>query len=135
MHNLTVEEELKEFNDFLTCRIEEEKHKKYINRMGILNITLNDVKLIEKYKDYIIHEKRFKQHLELMRLFKSDDVINNKLNIFNEKNYKIKNIENIYNKISILRKFLNNLNINIFDFEYEKYNTEYDNELYKLVVK
>jgi hypothetical protein len=135
MHNLTVEEELKEFNDFLTCRFEEEKHKKYINRMGILHITLNDGELIEKYKDYIIHEKRFKQHLELMRLFKSDDIINIKLNLFNEKNYKIKNIDNIYNKISILRKFLNNLNINIFDFEYEKYNTEYDNELYKLVVK
>ena len=135
MHNLTIDEELKEFNDFLTCRIEEEKHKKYINRMSILNITLNDVELINKYKDYIIHDKRFKQHLELIRLFKHDDVINNKLNLFNEKNYKIKTIDNIYNKISTLRKFINNLDINIFDFKYEKYNTKYDDELYKLVIK
>ena len=42
--------------------------------------------------------------MNIIRMLKSDDYIKNKLIKINEQNQKIKVIDNVYNKISILRK-------------------------------
>ncbi len=56
-------------------------------------------------------------HMNIIRMLKSDEYIKNKLIKINEQNQKIKVIDNVYNKISILRKleqslFLKPLQIN-----------------------
>ena len=47
---------------------------------------------------------KLNDHMNIIRILKSDEYIKNKLIKINEQNQKIKVIDNIYNKISILRK-------------------------------
>ena len=47
--------------------------------------------------------------MNIIRMLKSDEYIKNKLIKINEQNQKIKVIDNVYNKISILRKIQQSL--------------------------
>ena len=47
---------------------------------------------------------KLNDHMNIIRFLKSDEYTKNKLTKINDQNQKIKVIDNIYNKISILRK-------------------------------
>ena len=51
---------------------------------------------------------KLNDHMNIIRILKSNEYIQNKLIKINEQNHKVKTIDNIYNKISILRNCLTN---------------------------
>ena len=105
----------------------EELFKEYINdecktydiysdinkKINILNLP-KDKNILTKYKDLIIDDNKFNEHLDIIRFLKSDQYINNKLNELKQNTYDVKTLTNIYNKISLLRKLMNHYNINYF---------------------
>ena len=73
--------------------------------------------VLTKFKEYLMNPFKLNDHMNIIRFLKSDEYIKNKLIKINDQNQKIKVIDNIYNKISILRKleqslFLKPLQVN-----------------------
>ena len=86
------------------------------NNIKVLNLPNNN-EVLTKFKEYLMNPFKLNDHMNIIRLLKSDEYIKNKLIKINEQNQKVKTIDNIYNKISILRKleqslFLKPLQVN-----------------------
>ena len=86
------------------------------NNVKVLNLP-NNKDILTKYKEYLMNPFKLNDHMNIIRMLKSDEYIKNKLIKINEQNQKIKVIDNVYNKISILRKieqslFLKPLQVN-----------------------
>ncbi len=77
--------------------------------MTFLNLPNNN-KVLEQYKDVITDNKVLDNHLNLIRLLKSDDYIKSKLNKIDGEKFKVKTIDTIYNKIHIIRNFEKSFN-------------------------
>ena len=87
-----------------------------MNNIKVLNLPNNN-EVLTKFKEYLMNPFKLNDHMNIIRLLKSDEYIKNKLIKINEQNQKIKVIDNVYNKISILRKieqslFLKPLQVN-----------------------
>lgn len=108
------------FNEFLTAQDKTiNKYNGYMERMNILNIPI-DNDIIIKYKDEITDEHKTEKYFNMIRMLKSDDYIKGKLKKLELENYKVKNIDNIYNKIKIVRTLEEQFNISHFDINYNK---------------
>ena len=74
------------------------------NNIEVLNLPNNKDVLI-KYKEYIMDDKKKDKHMNIIRLLKSDEYIKMKLDNVQQQNQKVKTLDNIYNKISVLRNY------------------------------
>ena len=86
------------------------------NNIKVLNLPTTNEILI-KYKEYITNTFKLNDHMNIIRILKSNDYIKTKLNKITANNQKVKVLDNIYNKINILRKleqslFLKPLQVN-----------------------
>jgi len=102
------------FNDFLTSdNRKDEKFKVILERIDLLNLPINNDETLTQYKEYLLNPHKLTMHLNIIRFFKTDQYIQNKLAIVNEKNFKVKHFDNIYNKISIFRNLQNKFNLTL----------------------
>jgi hypothetical protein len=107
------------FDEYLNANENDKTKNKFEtinNNVKVLNLP-NNKDVLTKYKEYLMNPFKLNDHMNIIRLLKSDEYIKNKLNKINEQNQKIKVIDNVYNKISILRKlekslFLKPLQVN-----------------------
>ncbi len=75
MKEATTEQKAKLFIKFLVAENKERnKFPPIVERMTFLNLP-NDNKVLEQYKDILTDDKVLDNHLNLIRLLKSDDYI------------------------------------------------------------
>ena len=68
------------------------------NNIKVLNLPMNK-DILTQYKEYLMNPFKLNDHMNIIRILKSNEYIKNKLHKINEKNQKVKTIDNIYNKI------------------------------------
>jgi len=88
-------------------------------RIKILNLSYNN-ELLTKYKNIIIDKNNFEDHLNIIRFLKSDLFIENKLNELTNNSFTVKSMDNVYNKINLLRKLMTKYNIDYFNIKFIK---------------
>jgi len=129
----TIEKQYEYFDEFLNNKIE---NKQYTERIKILKIDMDNNELLNKYKDYIIDDKKFTNHINTIKLIKSELHNNNKVKEYKTESYNIKCVDNIDHKIKIYNNIMKKLNINKFDFNYEDDNEfKLDDNDFQLLIK
>ncbi len=93
-------------------------YEKYIERINILNIKQNELD-IDNLGYLVYDEYNLNSYFNLLKLFKTDEYIDEKMDDLNIKSYSIKMVNNVYNKIGLLRKFEKIFNIQPFDFDFK----------------
>lgn len=87
-------------------------------KIKILNLPKEEI-ILTKYKDFIIDDNKFNEHLDIIRFFKSDQYIENKLHKLKENTFDVKTLTNTYNKINLLRKLMKYYKIDYFKINIE----------------
>ncbi len=119
MKEATTEQRAKLFNEFFVAENKDlNKFTPIVERMTFLNLS-NDDKILEQYKDVITDDKALDNHLNLIKLLKSDDYIKSKLNKIDGETFKVKTIDTIYNKIHIIRNFEKSFNLKPLQVDYK----------------
>lgn len=67
----------------------------------------------------VFDEYNLNSYFNLLKLFKTDEYINEKIDDLNIKSYSVKIVNNVHNKIFLLRKFEKLFNIKPFDFDFK----------------
>ena len=93
-------------------------YEKYIQRINILNLKHDELD-IDKFGYLVYNEHNLNSYFNLLKLFKTDEFINEKIDDLNVKSYSIKIINNVHNKIYLLRKFEKLFNIEPFNFDFK----------------
>jgi hypothetical protein len=93
-------------------------YDKYIERINILNLKPDELD-INKFGYLVYDEFNLNSYFNLLKLFKTDEFINSKMDDLNEKSYGIKIINNVHNKIGLLRKFEKIFDIEPFNFDFK----------------
>ena len=118
MKEATTEQKAKLFNEFLAAENKDlNKFTPIVERMTFLNLP-NVNKVLEQYKDVITDDKALDNHLNLIRLLKSNDYIKSKLHKIDGETFKVKTIDTIYNKIHIIRNFEKSFNLKPLQVDY-----------------
>ena len=91
------------------------------NNIEVLNLPDNNEILIQ-YKEYIMNRHKLDDHMNIMRLLKSNDYIKNKLDHIHQQNQKVKILDNIYNKISLLRNYEKSFSLKPLEVNYKPTN-------------
>ena len=119
MIEATKEQKEKLFNEFLEAdNVNLNKFTPIVERIEFLNLP-NDKVIIQKYKDILIDDKTLEHHLNLIRLLKSDEYINIKLNKIDGETFKVKAIDTVYNKIHIIRNFEKSFKLKPLQIDYK----------------
>ena len=96
-----IQEEL--FKEFLATEFKgHEKYDSFNKHIEFLQIP-NDNATLEKYKNEIMDKYVLQDHLNIIRLLKTDNYIHNKLIAAKESSYDIKNMTMIYSKVKAIR--------------------------------
>jgi hypothetical protein len=68
------------FKDFLTAENKTlVKFDMFNKNVEVLGLPINNVDLLEKYKDQIMDKYKLNEHMDIIRLLKSDEYIDKKL--------------------------------------------------------
>ncbi len=122
MKNMKIENDDNLFNSYIKSSTIEKSDNKYENiheRANILKLSDKDENTLNMYKDILINEHKFTEHLNIIKIFKSDLDIDVKLEKINNETYHVKSMDSIYTKIKLLRTLENKLNIQKLDVNYE----------------
>lgn len=120
MIKTTHENSINDYENFVELYKTEKKfngYEKYIERIKILNLKPYELD-IDKFGYLIYDEHNLNSYFNLLKLFKTDDYINDKMDDLNIKSYSVKMVNNVYNKIGLIRKFEKIFNIQPFDFDF-----------------
>lgn len=123
MIKTTQENSINDYEDFIKLYKSGDKDKlkgyeKYIERINILNLKHDELD-IDKFGYLVYDEYNLNSYFNLLKLFKTDEYINEKIDDLNIKSYSIKIVNNVHNKIYLLRKFEKLFNIKPFDFDFK----------------
>ena len=119
MTEATKEQKEKLFNEFVEAEnVNLNKFTPIVERMEFLNLP-NDKTIIQKYKDVLTDDKTLEHHLNLIRMLKTDEYINNKLSKIDGETFKVKTIDTVYNKIHIIRNFEKSFNLKPLQVDYK----------------
>ena len=111
-----IQEEL--FKEFLATEFKgHEKYDSFNKHIEFLQIP-NDNATLEKYKNEIMDKYVLQDHLNVIRLLKTDDYIHNKLIAAKENSYDIKNMTMIYSKVKAIRDLERKYNIEPLQVDY-----------------
>ena len=111
---------------------EKKEYKQIHERAKVLKI--DEIQNIDIYKEILKTEKEMYLHQNLIRLFKTDKYINERLNKIYDTSLNVKVIDNVYNKITLLRKIEKDNNINMLDVDFcEDGDVVMDLETHKLL--
>jgi len=113
------EKELEELEKYIIDPTNPE-YERFDKRVKILNIPI-EAEAIRKYYNLIVSQHQLEGILDTIRFFKNDKYLTNKVQIIKNKNYCVKWMSSIYNKILLFRQFEAKYNIN---FDYDSYNDE-----------
>jgi hypothetical protein len=120
MINLRAEVDENFFNDFLNSNNRnDEKYRVILDRIDLLNLPINDDDVLVKYINYIMNPHKLNLHLDVLRFFKDDFYIGCKLATHNDKNFKVKQFYDVYNKIVIFRNLQQQYNLSLNDINFE----------------
>lgn len=111
-------------------------YKNYLERLKTLPLT-NDELSLDKFGKLIMDEHEYKSYFNIIKLFKTNDYINTHIDDLKKTSFEIKIINNIYNKIFLLRQFESLFNINPFDLNFnidESNIDKFTNDNFKLYV-
>jgi hypothetical protein len=104
-------------NEFIEY-VENNKASKILSdRCELLNIRTKEDKL--KYETYLTDPFKLTNYLNLLKVFKPDSYINNKLERQSINNFKVRNLDTVYTKIKILREVESKFNIGCLDINYD----------------
>lgn len=93
-------------------------YEKYIERINILNLKPDELDI--NNLGYLVYDEyNLNSYFNLLKLFKTNEYIDSKIDDLNVSSYSIKMINNVYNKIYLLRKFESLFNIQSFDFDFK----------------
>jgi hypothetical protein len=95
-----------------------EGYEKYVERINILSLKPDELD-IDKFGYLVYDEYNLNSYFNLLKLFKTDEYINSKIDDLNISSYSVKMINNVHNKIYLLRKFEKLFNIQPFDFNFK----------------
>jgi len=91
-------------------------------RHNIEYLQLNTREQFREYKDIIIDKYKIEEHDNIIRLFKTDEYITGKLIQSRKNAYDVAVVNNIYNKIHLIRQIEQKYNINLFNLRNFKEN-------------
>jgi hypothetical protein len=120
MIKTTQENSINDYENFVELYKSNKKfngYEKYIEQIKILNLKPDELD-IDKLGYLVYDEYNLNSYFNLLKLFKTDDYINDKMDDLNIKSYSVKMVNNVYNKIGLLRKFEKIFNIRPFDFDF-----------------
>ena len=86
----------------------------------LLGLDKHDNTTIEKYKEIITNKHSTQDHLNIIRLLKSDEFIDSKLKLVIDNGFDVKTIKSTYNKIKLLRTIETTYDIKPLEVNYEK---------------
>jgi hypothetical protein len=93
-----------------------ERMEKYVEQETTKNVV--NVELLEKYKNEIMDKYVLQDHLNIIRLLKTDDYIKGKLIAAKESSYDIKNMTMIYSKVKAVRDLEKKYKIQPLEVDY-----------------
>lgn len=131
MIKITQENSINDYENFVELYKSGKKFngdEKYIERIKILNLKHDELD-IDKLGYLVYDEYNLNSYFNLLKLFKTDDYIDEKMDDLNIKSYSVKMVNNVYNKIGLIRKFEKIFNIQPFDFDFKLENDEDINKL------
>ncbi len=131
MIKTTLKNSIDDYENFVKLYNFEKKiegYDKYIERIKILNLKHDELD-IDKLGYLVYDEYNLNSYFNLLKLFKTDDYIDEKMDDLNIKSYSVKIVNNVYNKIGLLRKFEKIFNIKPFDFDFKLDNDSDFNKL------
>ena len=120
MIKITQENSINDYENFVELYKSGKKfngYEKYIERIKILNLKPDELD-IDKLGYLVYDEYNLNSYFNLLKLFKTDDYIDEKMDDLNIKSYSVKMVNNVYNKIGLIRKFEKLFNIQPFDFDF-----------------
>lgn len=92
-------------------------YKNYLERLKTLPI-INDELSLDKFGKIIMDEHEYKSYFNILKLFKTNDYIYAHIDDLKNTSFENKIINNIYNKIFLLRQFESLFNITPFDLNF-----------------
>jgi hypothetical protein len=108
------------FKEYLTAEDKTlVKFDMFNKNVEVLGLPINNVDLLEKYKDQIMDKYKLNEHMDIIRLLKSDEYIDQKINNAIENGFDLKLPSNIYNKIKLLRVIETTYNIKPLDVDFK----------------
>lgn len=131
MIKTTQENSINDYENFIKLYKSGKKfngYEKYIERIKILNLKPDELD-IDKFGYLVYDEYNLNSYFNLLKLFKTNDYIDEKMDDLNIKSYSVKMVNNVYNKIGLIRKFEKLFNIQPFNFDFKLENDEDINKL------
>lgn len=126
--NKEIRDEMKEnvkevnedlYNKFIGATLKERKENKEFehlqNNLEFLSLEFETNEIINTYKEIITSPSEIETHLNVIRLLKSDDYIKMKLNRNSTNCYAVKNVNNSYTKIELIRQLEKSQNLKPFE--------------------
>ncbi len=107
-----------EFNKKISNFRNNKQYEKYMERIDLLNLKIDELP-IDKLGYLVYNEFDLNSYFNILKLFKTDAYIKNNLDELKKTSYDIKIVNNIYNKITLLRKFESFFKIIPFDLNFE----------------
>lgn len=92
-------------------------YKNYLERLKTLPLS-NDELLLDIFGKLVMDEHEYKSYFNILKLFKTNDYINTHIDDLKKTSFENKIINNIYNKIFLLRQFESLFNITPFDLNF-----------------
>lgn len=92
-------------------------YKNYLERLKTLPLT-NDELSLDKFGKLIMDEHEYKSYFNILKLFKTNEYIITHIDDLKKTSFENKIINNVYNKIFLLRQFESLFNITPFDFNF-----------------
>jgi hypothetical protein len=109
-------------------------YKNYLERLKTLPLS-NDELLLDKFGKLVIDEHEYKSYFNILKLFKTNDYINAHIDDLKKTSFENKIINNIHNKIFLLRQFESLFNITPFNLNFninESYIDKFTDDNFKL---
>ena len=100
---------------------ENEQIKNNLNILGLTEST--DKAILEEFKDIIINKFETENHLNIIRMLKSERYINDKILLQKENSFNIASLGSSYNKIKLLLQLEKDMRLERLEINYE--NVEY----------
>jgi len=121
------------FEKYLESEVKGDEKFEAINKsVEYLRLPMTDREALIEYKDIILDKWAIRDHNCIMRFFKSNEYIDNKLNELDFKGIDVKTLTNSYNKLKIIRQFEARYGINVWTPQCPT-NTEMDDAFYSLI--
>lgn len=116
---LTKEIREKLFNEFVESKCKkQEKYDLFYKHIEFLNIP-TDKETLNTYRNEIMDKHVLQDHLNVIRLLKTDDYINEKLKTAKDNSYDIKNMTMIYSKVKAIRNLETKYDIKPLEIDFQ----------------